>query len=333
MKKITLKMWTILLSLCVFASVNAADKVFPLGQSDINLISDGGKVAYDGATKTIIYTGAGEIWQFAGYQWSAGNYEDLSAYEYVVVEFDASDLPDLTDPPKIQVQVTYADDTNTQVEVRKQWGNAGVKLDTEKSVAIKEIFVKSQYEGKIVLGTIYATTPKNSDVPFYTLNGRDNGEYNGVTKTLSVSGNWGRISWENINKDVTGYTSLVCEFEIASFEGANWVQLIGEEDGQADIINEVDDMSDGKAQIDITGMTTLKSLHLKLNEAGGSVVLKRIYLEPEDDPTGIAELTNQEDAAVAGYYTIMGVKLPDAPVNGLYIVKYANGKAVKVIKK
>ena len=38
------------------------------------------------------------------------------------------------------------------------------------------------------------------------------------------------------------------------------------------------------------------------------------------------------DAAVAAYYSILGVKLPQAPQSGVYIVVYDNGRAEKVVR-
>lgn len=39
------------------------------------------------------------------------------------------------------------------------------------------------------------------------------------------------------------------------------------------------------------------------------------------------------DAVIVGYYTMLGQKLDKEPASGMFIVKYSNGKSVKVVKK
>jgi hypothetical protein len=51
----------------------------------------------------------------------------------------------------------------------------------------------------------------------------------------------------------------------------------------------------------------------------------------ETSENGFFDITT-EGATAVGYYTIFGVKLSQEPAKGLFIVKYSNGKAVKVIK-
>jgi len=48
-------------------------------------------------------------------------------------------------------------------------------------------------------------------------------------------------------------------------------------------------------------------------------------------PVGIFEVAADGSVAV-GYYTVLGVKLDKEPESGLFIVKYSNGSAVKVLK-
>ncbi len=280
MKKTTLKLWTILLSLCAFAGVNAADLDFPLGQSDINLISNGGLVSYDGATQTITFA-AGSTWQYAGHQWAAGDYADLSAYNYVMVEFDASGLenPTPADPTKIQVQVTYSDGTNSQAEVRLTNSIAAVSLNAAKSAEVKEIFIKSQWAGTIVLSSIYATNITDSDMPLFEISNFDNGAYDIATKTLSVVSDWGRASWVNLTKDVSGYETFVVEFDPATLDPSDaWLQAITRVDG-VDLENSEVDRVNGKIVVNLTG-TTLTEIHLKLNKPGSVVLIKAYFTSP-----------------------------------------------------
>lgn len=51
---------------------------------------------------------------------------------------------------------------------------------------------------------------------------------------------------------------------------------------------------------------------------------------PDPDPTGINEVS--ETITITGYYSITGKKLDTAPGSGIYIIKYDNGKAEKVVK-
>jgi len=49
---------------------------------------------------------------------------------------------------------------------------------------------------------------------------------------------------------------------------------------------------------------------------------------------GIDEVSmNTKTATIAGYYSILGEKLPKEPVSGIYIVRYDNGKTEKVVKQ
>ena len=47
--------------------------------------------------------------------------------------------------------------------------------------------------------------------------------------------------------------------------------------------------------------------------------------------TGIETLV-ADDATIVGYFSITGAKLQAEPANGIFIIKYSNGKAVKVVK-
>jgi uncharacterized repeat protein (TIGR02543 family) len=47
--------------------------------------------------------------------------------------------------------------------------------------------------------------------------------------------------------------------------------------------------------------------------------------------TGIGDVL-ADGRTITGYYSIMGVKLPDEPARGVYIVTYDNGTAEKRIK-
>ncbi|MDR0873183.1 MAG: leucine-rich repeat domain-containing protein [Prevotellaceae bacterium] len=48
--------------------------------------------------------------------------------------------------------------------------------------------------------------------------------------------------------------------------------------------------------------------------------------------TGINDVETLPAASVAGYYNILGTKLPKEPASGVYIILYDNGKVEKVIK-
>ena len=48
---------------------------------------------------------------------------------------------------------------------------------------------------------------------------------------------------------------------------------------------------------------------------------------------GIAEiLADEQNADIVAFYSIMGMKLADEPEKGLFIVKFSNGKSVKILK-
>ena len=51
-----------------------------------------------------------------------------------------------------------------------------------------------------------------------------------------------------------------------------------------------------------------------------------------DNPeTGIKEITDSADSAITGYYSLDGRRL-NAPAKGVTIVRYANGKTIKIQK-
>ncbi len=54
-------------------------------------------------------------------------------------------------------------------------------------------------------------------------------------------------------------------------------------------------------------------------------------VEIDCTPTGL-ERTNQEQPEIVGYYNLLGQKLSQKPVNGIYIILYDNGKTEKVIQ-
>jgi len=47
---------------------------------------------------------------------------------------------------------------------------------------------------------------------------------------------------------------------------------------------------------------------------------------------GISKMQDMKSLPVAGYYSILGQKLPKEPENGIYIIKYENGKTEKIVK-
>jgi hypothetical protein len=66
--------------------------------------------------------------------------------------------------------------------------------------------------------------------------------------------------------------------------------------------------------------------------ADGATPTKELSINfavPEE--SGIFD-TLADGSTVVGYYTILGAKLTQEPENGVFIVKYSNGKAVKVVK-
>lgn len=51
----------------------------------------------------------------------------------------------------------------------------------------------------------------------------------------------------------------------------------------------------------------------------------------DNSGTGIKELTDSADSAITGYYSLDGRRL-NAPAKGVTIVRYANGKTIKIQK-
>ena len=68
--------------------------------------------------------------------------------------------------------------------------------------------------------------------------------------------------------------------------------------------------------------------------AGGSVIeSKSGTFTTTGEPTGVdVPLAEPVEVTVVEYYNILGAKLPKEPQSGVYIIKYENGKSVKVVK-
>ena len=296
MKKITLKTWAVLLSLCVFVGANAADRVLPLDA--VNLISDGGKVTYD--NPTITYLGAPEeqVWQYAGWEWASG--EDFSAYNTLVAEFDASGLPDVGDPAKIQFSVVYVggnNDGDAVTEVRKSANSAVITLDPARANQVYRIYLKSQYAGTIELKSVFATNVEDTDIPLWNINWQEDGKWNYLTKTISnIDGcdSWRRITMDGLNKTITGEVRLVLEFDnLASTcveNPENYLQLIAETD--ADNGDNGNYQNSGATTTTANGITTTKTailegatiirnIHIKLRDTGTANLI-RMYLETDE---------------------------------------------------
>ncbi|MDR1729803.1 MAG: hypothetical protein LBR52_03985, partial [Prevotellaceae bacterium] len=51
------------------------------------------------------------------------------------------------------------------------------------------------------------------------------------------------------------------------------------------------------------------------------------------ETTGTVGAKNLSPAKITGYYSVLGVKLPEEPESGIYIITYEDGTAEKKVKK
>jgi len=85
----------------------------------------------------------------------------------------------------------------------------------------------------------------------------------------------------------------------------------------------------------IEGLTSNTTYYYVLEELGDESVIGAV--KKGDFTTNKIIITNANEisagsAAIAGYYNILGTKLPKAPENGVYIILYDNGKVEKVVR-
>ena len=294
MKKITLKAWAILvLSLCGFAGANAQDR--DLLAEGLNWVSNASLVSYNEGTTTIDYHYGGpavEEWQQAGQEYATP--DDWSAYDYLVVEFDASGIsnPNPGDPSKIEIQVNYEGGANSKVsDLRLTAFFIAVPLDAGNSSAVEQFFVKSQYEGTIVLKSVYLSNSaavKSSEIPLFGINNSEgpNAVWDYSTSTFtSYNEDWKWIRWNfenapNSAKDFSNFIGFVLEYEEAEF---GTQVIVDSGDGVDEAVEGLVGSTSITVPFDNINSANIKNIFVKLKNPG-SVVLTKAYLITAVEP-------------------------------------------------
>ena len=333
MKKITLKVWTILLSLCVFAGANAAERVFSL--NDVQR-SNGDLITYEPATGTATFA-ADANWQYVGWVFDG---IDLSAYDWIFAEFDASGLPDFgdgNDPNKLQFAIVYSNgEVNNELRVKNNC--AAIKIDKTRGTAVNQIFLKVQNGGggTLVLKRVWAATFDDAELPLWGLTNYEiyNGEamalFDVTTATATIEQDWRWVAWDfnqlRNSKDFSAFTHFVVE--LAEPNAQNFV-VVFEYDGGGEFDPGAVDVT-GESYFEFELPENKNFQRVILKGLAGDLVLDKVYFT-SDTNVGINTPTS-DDVTVIGYYSITGVKLSVEPASGIFIIKYSNGKAVKVVK-
>ncbi|MDR1761667.1 MAG: calycin-like domain-containing protein [Bacteroidales bacterium] len=74
-------------------------------------------------------------------------------------------------------------------------------------------------------------------------------------------------------------------------------------------------------------------LSLNLSVSGSMGPLAAVTFEGSIDEETAIEIIEEANAEIEGFYSLTGQKLSVEPTNGIYIVRFTNGKSVKVAKK
>ncbi|MCD7972799.1 MAG: T9SS type A sorting domain-containing protein [Candidatus Azobacteroides sp.] len=287
MKKMnTFQMICVLLLGCGFSLAPLQAQELPLPLDALNYISHGEEVAYDPTTHTITYKGG---WQFAGWIYEVEEGKDFSAYDLVVIEFDASNLivpPGEDEFGKIQLEVGYMDGHTNTTEVRSNTAFASVSLDNERKGEVKYIYLKSQYLGEITLLKAYAIKIQDDELPITGLNLLDTGvSLDFSTKTVSYTmpaENWSWIAWGfgDSGRDASAFTKVVIEFEPLEIEANITIQYNGKDGEHGG--NTQPGATSLSVDLDEEAKGNVKNIFLK-GKGTGSITIKRAYFATEEE--------------------------------------------------
>ena len=264
-----------------------------LDVKNLTYIPDG--TSYDPATQTITYSAD---WKYAGWEWA--EYKDFSEFDNLTVHFDASGLPDLDDPAKIQFIIVYKDgraDGDTEVEVRKNATSATIELDPAKAAQVWRVGLKSQAKGTIILKDVcfgYTTEEGCMDLGELTFI-QDGTSYDPATKTITYSADWKHAGWEwEQPQDFSKYQKVRFEFDGTGLPGANEnpgatkIQLIVMYDGgRFDGDEEVEvrnNVREAEVMLGVRGdAKKVKKIAIK-SQSAGTIILKSVCLLASDIP-------------------------------------------------
>jgi hypothetical protein len=320
----------------------------------LNLNSNGDLNSYNRDTHVITYGGD---WQFYGWNWDGidnGGVRalDLSKYTSILVNYDASGLPEFgdgTDPTKIQVQVEYTEGDPVSIEGRNFWGQISVPLDPARSNHVKVIYVKSQKQGTLkLLGiTLFGGTPVVADelLPIehdYDLGSGDaaKSSYDAATKTITFTEAWNatRGWWfgSDPGKDISEYKYAVIEFEPVDFQ----VQLVAQYNGNPKPADSKAIVNAGATRVvlelDEEGKANVQQIYLQTS-AAGQVTLNKAYLtntDPRKPDLIVTDLTWTPANPAPGDNVLFSAKIKNigdatTPVNIKHGVAFlVNGSAV-----
>ena len=145
------------------------------------------------------------------------------------------------------------------------------------------------------------------------------------------------IAWQT-NENATGYQLVI-------YKGAEEVcTLLFNASGQLISVvvqaakSKVSSAVPDKMAFTVNGLTagTTYSYTLTVFDAENNVIdQKNGHFTTANENTGINDVAETQQVVplrVAGYYSVLGQRLPQEPQNGVYIILYDNGTAVKVIK-
>jgi hypothetical protein len=326
-----------------------AGKISALPLNSLNNNSNGDLNSYDKDTHVITYGGD---WQFYGWNWDGidnGDVRalDLSKYTSLMVNYDASGLPEFsenTDPTKIQVQVEYTEGAPDMVEGRNFWGQVIVPLDPVRSNHVKVIYVKSQKPGTLkLLGvTLFGGTPATPDelLPIDQtgdLNSGYESSYDGETHTITFDGAWkGRGWWFGTapGKDLTDYKYAVVEFEPVDFQ----VQLLAEYNGDPKPANNTAIVNAGAKRVVLElneeAKGDVQQIYLQ-SSAAGQVTLIKAYLtntDPRQPDLIVTDITWAPASPAPGDKVLFSAKIKNigdgATTNIKHGVAFSVGTAV-----
>ena len=310
-------------------SFGASADTLPL---PLDNLGSGWESSYDAATKTITFDGA---WTGRGWWLEAsGVYADYTAYDEVVVKFEAAAFD-------VKLVVEYGEAGATSSDATVAAGNTEVvvALDAAYKNAVKQIYIQNSAAGTLTLTEAYLRSAVEVDptepVVLWEGNlalGWDQSsvvslEQSDLTKAKVAAGD--KIVFDYTAESGNGFKMIYVD------PAYTWTLMpfIAAQDNynteyQTIYVDETNTSAEfvlGEADAAIFNNAAFHGAKIQ----GDKVTLKKVSILHKGS-SGIADITVDENAPVE-FYNLQGVRVAN-PENGLYIRRQGN-KATKVFVK
>jgi len=232
-----------------------------------------------------------------------------AGYKYATVSSTITDGTYYQDPENKAYSNIVAKAKNAEIESNgAEWQELSVPFDYDSyaanGVEQKAILVTMSTNAQPGVGSTDANNPDELYVDDLTL------VYNSKLASLSVKGN-----------AVEGFDKYIKEYNISVEGEATADDIVAVSDGQGAYVSKIIESVDGgqKATINVV--------------ANDLSAINTYTLNITNTPTGISNVNATSDTSVKATYNLKGQRISGANGKGLYILRQANGKSVKVLKK